>query len=238
MFQPYKGKRAFEDIADQIKTAILSGKLCSGDKLPSERDLAKEFQVGRVSIREALRMLETMGFVKIRKGSAGGAFVGSGDFEGMAPLILDRLLLRGTTHDMMIEARIALETAAIGLAVEHADARDLDKILENVEDSKEVLGAEYARDVVGRMIKFHVLVAEASHNIPYIIFIESMMEWAVRRLEKWIPSPEEQEFSYMSHKKMVESIKNQDKSLAVDLMRKHIQEVGTLLVSRGSVSLT
>ena len=156
----------------------------------------------------------------------------------MAPLILDRLLLRGTTHDMMIEARIALETAAIGLAVEHADARDLDKILENVEDSKEVLGAEYARDGVGRMIKFHVLVAEASHNIPYIIFIESMMEWAVIRLEKWIPSPEEQEFSYMSHKKMVESIKNQDKSLAVDLMRKHIQEVGTLLVSRGSVSLT
>ena len=76
MFQPYKGKRAFEDIAGQIKTAILSGKLCSGDKLPSERDLAKEFQVGRVSIREALRMLETMGFVKIRKGSAGGAFVG------------------------------------------------------------------------------------------------------------------------------------------------------------------
>lgn len=238
MFQPYKGKRAFEDIAEQIKTAILSGKLPCGERLPSERDLAKQFHVGRVSVREALRMLETMGFVKIRKGSAGGAFVGTGDLEGMAPLILDRLLLRGITHDMMIEARIGLETAAIGSAVRHANARDLAKILENVEDSKEILEPEYAREVVDRMINFHILVAEASHNIPYIIFVESMMEWASRRLEKWVPSQEEQEFSYISHKKMYEAIKNQDKQGAVELMRRHIREVGILLVSRGSVELT
>jgi len=238
MFEPYKSRRAFEHIAEQIKAAILSGKLNSGDRLPSEREMAKQFQVGRVSIREALRMLETMGFVEIRKGSAGGAFVGSGDLEGMASIILDRLLIEGTTHDMMIAARIALETAAIGLAAEHADVQDLEKIRKNVKDSKEILGAQLSQVVVARMINFHVLIAEASHNIPLIIFVQTMMEWAARRLERWVPSREEQEFSYASHKKMYEAIKARDKDRAGGLMKKHIQEVGNLLVSRATITFT
>ena len=235
MFHPYKSRRAFEDIAEQIKTAILSGQLNSGDRLPSERDLAKQFQVGRVSIREAFRMLETMGFVEIKKGSAGGAFVGSGGLGEMATLILDRLLLSGTTHDMMIEARIALETAVIGSAVEHANTEDLEKIRQNVEESKEILGAQFSKEVVARMIHFHLLIAEASRNVPYNMFVQSMMEWATRRLERWVPSLEEQEFSYASHKKMYEALKARDKLLAMRLMKEHIQGVGSLLVSHGSV---
>jgi len=179
-----------------------------------------------------------MGFVEIRKGSAGGAFVGSGDFEGMASIILDRLLLKGTTHDMMIAARISLETAAIGLAAEHADVQDLEKIRKNVLDSKEIIGEQLSQVVVARMINFHVLIAEASHNIPLIIFVQTMMEWATRKLERWVPSPEEQELSYTSHKKMYEAIKDRDKDRAILLMKKHIEEVGSLLVFRGAVSFT
>lgn len=236
VFQPYKSRRAFEDIAEQIKSAILSGQFNSGDRLPSERNLAKQFQVGRVSIREAFRMLETMGFIEIRKGSAGGAFVGSGELGEIATLILDRLLLNGTTHDMMIEARIALETAAIGSAVDHADREELEKIRLNVEESKKTLGPQRSKQVVARMIHFHVLIAEASSNVPYNMFVQSMMEWATRRLERWIPSPEEQEFSHASHKRMYEALKARDKPLAMQLMKEHIQGVGDLLVSHGSVS--
>jgi len=237
MFQPYKSRRAFEEIAEQIKSAILSGQLSAGDRLPSERDLAKEFQVGRVSIREAFRMLETMGFVEIRKGSFGGAFVGSGNLEGMATHILDRLLLNGTTHDMMIDARIALETSAIGSAAEHATLEDLKRLHQNVEDSIEILGAQDARLAVDRMIEFHLLIADASHNVPFIMFVQSMMEWATRKLENWIPSQEEQELSYKSHKQMLAAVESRNKTLAMNLMRDHITEVGKLLVSRGSVSM-
>jgi len=138
----------------------------------------------------------------------------------------------------MIAARIALETAAIGLAAEHADVQDLEKIRKNVKDSKEILGAQLSQVVVARMINFHVLIAEASHNIPLIIFVQTMMEWAARRLERWVPSREEQEFSYASHKKMYEAIKARDKDRAGGLMKKHIQEVGNLLVSRGTITFT
>ena len=74
-FGPYKPPRAFQEIADQIKKAILDRKLKPGERLPSERELAEQFQVGRLTIREALRSLETSGIITIRKGSGGGAFV-------------------------------------------------------------------------------------------------------------------------------------------------------------------
>jgi DNA-binding FadR family transcriptional regulator len=165
MFQAYKGRRAFEDIAGQIKQAILSEQLNDGDRLPSERLLAEQFQVGRVTIREAMRMLETMGLVEIRKGSTGGAFVRIGDPDTMASMIMDRLQLDGTTHEQMIEARVGIECAVIKSAIENATDEDLAVIEQDVEESKQIIGSPLSEEVVAKMISFHIFVAEASHNV-------------------------------------------------------------------------
>ena len=65
--------RIFEQIVDQIREPIVSGELQPGDKLPPEETLKKQFNVGRSSIREALRVLEFEGLVEVRRGS--GTFV-------------------------------------------------------------------------------------------------------------------------------------------------------------------
>lgn len=101
MFSPYQSKRAFEEISEQIKKAILAKKLKPGERLPSERSLAEQFQVGRLTVREALRTLETQGFVQIRKGSGGGAFIGNTDPEMLPSIIMDNLLLDGLTSEQM-----------------------------------------------------------------------------------------------------------------------------------------
>ncbi len=229
MFQAYKGRRAFEYIAEQIRQAILSEKLNTGDRLPSERDLAEQFQVGRVTIREAMRMLETMGLVEIRKGSAGGAFVRIGDPDTMASMIMDRLQLEGTNHEQMIEARVGIECAVIKSAIEHATDEDLAVIKQEVQESKEIIGSSHSEKVVAKMISFHVLVAEASHNIPYIMFVRSMMEWASRKLTEWAPSEEEQKYSYTSHREIFEAMVRRDAVLAERLMREHIEDMGVML---------
>ncbi|WP_083455673.1 FadR/GntR family transcriptional regulator [Desulfosarcina cetonica] len=74
-FTPIKTSRASEDVFLQLKAAILSGKFKPGSKLPSERELTAEFQVSRGVIREAIRMLELSGFLAIRQGHGGGAYV-------------------------------------------------------------------------------------------------------------------------------------------------------------------
>ena len=55
IFQPYRSKRAYQEIAQNIQKAIMGGRLNSGERLPSERSLAEQFQVGRLTVREALR---------------------------------------------------------------------------------------------------------------------------------------------------------------------------------------
>ena len=111
LFGAYRAKRAFQEIAEEIKQAILEKKIGHGDRLPSERSLAEQFAVGRLTIREVLRTLETAGFVRIRKGSGGGAFVGHGDPQTVAGIIIDSLTLDGLTGWQITEARIAIECA-------------------------------------------------------------------------------------------------------------------------------
>ena len=71
IFSEYKARRASDDIADQIKEAILDGKFHQKDRLPSERSLASQFKVSRLTVREAFRLLEAKGLIYIKKGSTG-----------------------------------------------------------------------------------------------------------------------------------------------------------------------
>lgn len=67
-FQPVQRRRIHEDVADQLRDAILDGRFAAGTRLPPERELADEFNVNRTSIREALKVLEGLGLVTVRQG--------------------------------------------------------------------------------------------------------------------------------------------------------------------------
>jgi DNA-binding FadR family transcriptional regulator len=67
-FQPPRRRRLHQDVAEQLRDAILDGRYAAGDKLPPERELAEEFQVNRTSVREAIKVLEGLGLVSVRQG--------------------------------------------------------------------------------------------------------------------------------------------------------------------------
>jgi GntR family transcriptional repressor for pyruvate dehydrogenase complex len=75
MFNSVKSNKISEHIIEQIRKAIFEGKLKPGDKLPPERELIENFGVSKATLREAMRSLEVLGFLEIRKGASGGAFV-------------------------------------------------------------------------------------------------------------------------------------------------------------------
>lgn len=229
MFQPYKSRRAFEDISEQIRQAILTKELCLGDRLPPERVLAEKFQVGRVSIREALRKLEAIGLIEIRKGATGGAFVKVADPNDTASIIMDRLQLEGTTHEQMVDARKGIECAVAEMAVRKATERDLQMLREDVERSATIIMPPFGREAFVRMTNFHVLLAEASHNLPYVMFVRSIMEWAIRRMEGWHPSEDDQRYSYEEHKGIFQAVAARDPDLAVRRMREHVEGMGRVV---------
>lgn len=229
MFSPYKSKRAFEDVAEQLQHAILGGKVKQGDRLPSERLLSHQFQAGRVTIREALRTLEAKGLIRIRKGSGGGAYIQGGNQQKVASIIVDNLTLDGLTSEQITEARVALECAIVRCAVKKANESDLMRLHRELEESKDLDPLDDPQFIVSKMINFHLLLAEASHNLPFIMFIHALMEWARRTLVNYSPTSEQVRYSYRVHKSIFEAVKKKDVSLAQSLMKRHVERMNMLV---------
>ena len=153
------GRTSTDAITNALAERVLSGELAADERLPSERQLALEFGVSRPIVREALRSLVERRLIDVEPSR--GAFVrgntGPGRFQ---PLDLE-YLRRGTTARQLSEARLMLETEAVVLATEHADADDLatlEAALERLEASATPL------ERVRNDLAFHVALVAASHN--------------------------------------------------------------------------
>lgn len=154
--------KASEHVLNHLRNLIQAGKLKPGDRLPAERSLSVALQVSRPTLRAALRSLVAMGILDSRRGS--GTYVVNVD----TPPVLDAgpltlmATLRGFTREEMFQARLALETAAAGLAAEHATSEQLTQLAE------ELTGIFATVDEPEAFLlhdaKFHSLIAEASNN--------------------------------------------------------------------------
>src|ERR1700677_4315711 len=98
-FAPIRGRRAFEEVCDQIRAQIATGKLRPGDRLPAERILGEQFKVSRTAIREAFKALEVAGVVRTETGVKGGSFIRDGDPEVVTLAIRDMLQLNKISID-------------------------------------------------------------------------------------------------------------------------------------------
>ena len=225
IFQPYQPKRAFQEISQEIQRVILAKKLKAGERLPAERSLAAQFQVGRLTIREALRTLEAKGLINIRHGRGGGAYVGMPDPAVIPSMMMDNLQIEGLTAKQITEARAGLECAIVEYAIKHANKKDLERIQRNIEESREIIDPENASEVVSKMIDYHILLGEATHNLPFLMFIRALMEWARRRMEYWVPTPEQQSYSYKAHSAIFEAIIKKDVRLAKKRMKEHVVRI-------------
>src|SRR3984893_733058 len=129
-----KHRRVYESVAEQIRQAIFTGQLATGNKLPPERDMARQFQTSRVALREALRALEQEGMIAIKRGFGGGAFVA--DFDDALRALTDSLntvvKLGQAKSGNLAEVRSILEPVMARLATQRASAEDLRAIEEIV----------------------------------------------------------------------------------------------------------
>src|SRR5205814_9365915 len=86
-FTPVRQARASGEIVSQIERAIFDAALSPGDRLESERELAEQFGVSRITVRDALRVLEARGLIRVKVGAMGGAFVEEANTDRVAESI-------------------------------------------------------------------------------------------------------------------------------------------------------
>src|SRR3982751_6174688 len=125
LFAPVSIARASSSIADQVRQAILTGKLDQGDRLPPERELAEQFGVSRVTVRDALRALEAMGLIEVRVGARGGAFVTVPTGSLVGQTMSDMMMMSAITPEDIVEARLVVEVGAGTAACARATEDDI-----------------------------------------------------------------------------------------------------------------
>lgn len=217
-FTPVKHARVSERVFDQLKEAIFLGKFKSGDKLPSERELTSEFQVGRGVIREAIRALEIKGFVIIRQGPNGGAFVTDLSFNNLNNAFLDLFLSNKLSLPELVHFRYYIELEVVRLAALKITDKDKKRLLEAQEKESPPFQSDSNR--IDRMQKVHMILAEACGNKFFEAITKSLLR-LVKEVSEAVDPDHERMHSPGEHKDIIETVIQGDADAAVIAMKNH-----------------
>jgi DNA-binding FadR family transcriptional regulator len=156
--------RAYEGVVDQIELAVFDGRLSTGDRLPSERDMMTQFSVSRATIREALRVLESRGLVRSRPGDPhGGAEIQASSPRAIGTAVRSFARLGHMSITALVQFRMVVEGSAIRLAAELHDDSQLHTIEQAYQEMVDAVGGPY--DVFSHAdAAFHMAVARSSGN--------------------------------------------------------------------------
>ena len=218
-FRPVRQARISDEVFNQIKQAILSNDFKSGDKIPPEKVLAEQFQVSRLAVREALRALENAGFIEIRQGSAGGAFVTDLTFETLSSASLDLFLANKISIPELSQVRILIEPEVARLATLNAKPEDLHR-LRKAFDAEHPPGASLTEDIASATT-VHYILAEMCGNRFLEALVNSLIKMSALILEELKPNPPSSIHPPGSHRFIVEAVLLRDAEAAAEAMRKH-----------------
>jgi DNA-binding FadR family transcriptional regulator len=234
VFTPVSAERISHEIVNQIKAAILAGRVKQGDRLPAERDLAEQFGVSRVTVRDALRVLEAAGLVQIRVGARGGAIVTAPGTSRVGEGIANMLLLSTVTPADVTEARSVFELGSIPLMCERATADDIAALLEICDRSDAALATGDFQ--VGLSAEFHTRLYRATHNAAIEMIIESFRAPLLMLLQRAKEvAPEMGHAGAAEHRAVVEAIVDRDVERAHRIMSEHLARTADRVGVQGRV---
>lgn len=228
LYHPVSVGRVSQVIIEQIKTLLREGKLTTGDRLPSERDLCQRFGVSRVTVREALRVLEASGLISIRVGARGGAFVTSPTKERLGDGLADLMTLAPVTSADVTEARTVIEVGILPFVVERATEGDIAALRRIIDKGHDALSRNAYTMVLSA--EFHVAVAACAHNPAVESLVHSFhgpMLTSLRQAQALAPAMGRRGTD--EHAELVDAVEKRDVQAAIDVMTKHLDRTASLV---------
>ncbi|UCG09431.1 MAG: FadR family transcriptional regulator [Desulfobacterales bacterium] len=226
IFAPVQAERVSQLVEGQLKEAIIKHHYRAGDKLPSERELAHIFGASRSSIREAIRALERSGFVVVKKGVQGGAFViQKGNSKPMVDHLRDMLRLRQVSLEEILQARLIIEPEIAAEAARKATAKDIELLEEITRDQLRGFDSENPVMQYDRNPRFHRIIAEMTGNQVFIIIMQILMEIHAFRMNQFSLDKKTIRKITHQHDGIIEALKKKDEEKAFEEMKKHVLDV-------------
>ncbi len=234
MLKPVSRVTLGEQVAAQLSDQIAQGRWKPGEKLPSESELCFTMNIGRSTLREALKALAFVGMVQMRPGEGTYVIEGSG-------LLIERIMARGllkTDKELQDvgEARMLIEGETAALAAERADSADIKRLDDLLVEMQASLGGN-GRDFVDLDVEFHLAIAQCAKNQ----MLYELLTPIRGVLKEWISKSQElpgiKKNAYLQHAKILAAVRRREPEKARHAMRTHLQTCEKVFSLLGRISV-
>jgi len=232
LIKPIKKTRLAEEIADRIRVLILDGTLPPGRPLPGERLLAARFGVSRSSIRDALRVLETIGLLDTRHGQ--GTFPRELDVNRLVAPLASVLTYRRDLTEELLDVRRMFEPAvarAAAARITDDDLADLQRILTTQRRKLKNGASTLIEDTA-----FHATIARATRNRVVMRIMETLNDLLIESRKQTLKQRGRPERSIRGHEAVVAALRRRDAEAAARAMHTHIDQIAAVMQGAGAES--
>jgi GntR family transcriptional repressor for pyruvate dehydrogenase complex len=216
-----KRHRLHEDIVQQFHALVRDGALREGDRLPSEREMAEQFNVSRSSVREAIRSLELQGLVISRPGA--GTFINTESLDSVMALLAATLSTDVARLRDVFEMRHLLEPSIAALAAQRATPEEVGRMREALEE--QVRQIARGQTGVEADTAFHFALASATHNSALIKVVSAVEDILQRSRGQFLQETGRSQRSLASHRQILQMVEAGDAAGAQRAMEHHLTAV-------------
>ncbi|OIJ18584.1 transcriptional regulator [Anaerobacillus alkalidiazotrophicus] len=212
--------KVYIEIIRELNRIIQEDDLKAGDKLPSERELSDRLQVGRSSVREALRSLELLDLIETRRGE--GTFIKTIGGHRLVEVLASFFLREEKARSDLAETRKIVEVEALRLACERINEEQISNLERLIEQSKSCLGKGDLP--VEEDYLFHKTIVEACQNRLMVNIWISLVEYSKVTLRESLSRKGRAEISVNEHEQILDGLKNRDEKKAISAMENHLEK--------------
>jgi GntR family transcriptional repressor for pyruvate dehydrogenase complex len=225
LLRPIKKARIAEEIADRIRRLLLDGTLPGDRPLPGERQLAARFAVSRGSVRDALRVLETIGLIETRHGQ--GTFPRELDVDRLVVPLASVLSYCRDLRDELLDVRRMFEPAVARVAASRIgddDVAELERLIDVQRRKLRTGGSAIAEDT-----EFHATLARATHNSVVVRLMETLNDLLIESRKQTLKQKGRPARSLEGHEAVVAALRQRDPDAAARAMHRHIDQIAELM---------
>lgn len=227
ILEPVKLRSAAEHVADRLVTAIALGEFVPGQRLPTERDLASTLGLSRTTVREAIQRLSALGYVEVRRGRSGGAFVLTGTGPGSDDMIRRTLLPEWSDLERLLDFRQLIEPLIARTAAERRRTPDVVQIREALSGYLEAGNDREASRAADQAV--HAAIATATRN-PYLANLSAQVRREISLGFGAEPySPKIRAAAIRDHTRLAETVIAGDQAAASRIASRHFRLTETVL---------
>ena len=232
-FKTVRFRRVTDVIESRISNMIIKGTVKPGERLPTERELSEQFDVSMVTIREALRGLQSSGLIQKKRGKNGGIFATEINNDSVRTFLANYLKRRKFSPHHLSEVRMAIEPIIVKIAASRITLRELAEIEDNVVYCEEKLAIaptdiplkDYY-EIGQKNVEYHRLIAQATHNPVFALTEDYVMDF-ISEFKKSVFTPDVDHNAQIvrEHRDIFNSLKEKNGEEAAKKMIFHLQYI-------------